>query len=96
MRKQKVEKLDNVISQYLKVLRIDKKLKQVRLINSWDEIIGRNVARATSKIFFKNRILFVYINSAIIRNELLMIKDELKKRLNEHAGEKMVDDIVIR
>ena len=96
MRRQKVEKLGDVISQYLKALRIDKKMKQVSLINSWEEIIGKNVARATSKIFFKNRILFVYINSAIIRNELLMIKDELKKRLNEHAGEKLVDDIVIR
>jgi predicted nucleic acid-binding Zn ribbon protein len=96
MRRQKVEKLGDVISQYLKALRIDKKVKQVSLISSWEEIIGRNVARATSEIFFKKRILFVYINSAVIRNELLMIKDELKKRLNEHAGENLVDDIVIR
>ncbi|MCK5823607.1 MAG: DUF721 domain-containing protein [Bacteroidales bacterium] len=96
MRRQKVEKLNDVISQYLKALRIDKKMKQVSLINSWEEIIGKNVARATSKIFFKKRILFVYINSAVIRNELLMIKDELKKRLNEQAKETLVDDIVIR
>ncbi|MBE9468288.1 MAG: DUF721 domain-containing protein [Bacteroidetes bacterium] len=96
MRRQKVEKLGDVISQYLKALRIDKKMKQVSLISAWEEIIGRNVARATNEIFFKKRILFVYLNSAVIRNELLMIKDELKKRLNEHAGENLVDDIVIR
>ena len=96
MRRQKVEKLSDIISMYLKALHIDKKMKQVRLINSWEEIIGKNVAGATNKIFFKNKILFVYIDSAIIRNELLMIKSELKIRLNEQAGEKLVDDIVIR
>ena len=96
MRKTNTQSLGEVIDEYLKVLKIDKRLKEVQLINSWEEIIGKTIARSTKDIFIKNRKIFIIVQSSVIRNELLMIKEGLLKALNDKAGEKIIDEVVIR
>lgn len=96
MRRSNVENINEIVSQLLKELQIDHKLKEVRLINSWNEVLGANIARATSKLFIKHRVLFVYLKSPVVRNELMMLKSGIITSLNEKVGEKIIDDIVFR
>ena len=96
MRKKNTQKLDEVIQEYLKALNIDNKLKEVQLIKSWDDIVGRTIARATQNIFVKNRKLYIQLSSSIIRSELFMIRDGLKKTLNNHVGEEVIDEIILQ
>lgn len=96
MRRSNVENINGLVHQLLKDLGIDQKLKEVRLISSWNELLGNNIARATSKLFIKNRVLFVYLTSAVVRNELMMLKTGIIKSLNDKAGEKVIDDIVFK
>jgi len=96
MRRSSVQNINDVVNQLLKDLNIDQKLKEVRVMNSWNEVLGNNIAKATSKLFIKNRVLFVYLKSAIVRNELMMLKSGIIKSLNEKAGESIIDDIVFR
>ncbi len=96
MRRSNTQNISDVVSQLLKELHIDHKLKEIRLINSWEEILGKNVARATTNIFIKNRILFVSLKSSVVRNELMMLKTGIIKALNEKAGETLVDDIILK
>ena len=49
MRRQNTEPLKAVIDRYLKAIGADKKLKEIRLVQQWEEIIGRNIARATDE-----------------------------------------------
>ena len=96
MRKKNTEKIGDVIKEYLKALKIDDKLKEVQLIKSWDEVVGKTIARSTHKIFIRDRKLFVTLNSSVIRNELFMLRDGLKKALNDKVGEKIIDEIILR
>ncbi len=96
MRKKNTQKLDEVIKEYLKALKIDDKLKEVELIRSWDDVVGKTIARSTKKIFINNRRLFVYLNSSVIRNELFMLREGLKKALNDKVGESIIDDIILK
>ena len=96
MRRSNTQNINDLVNQLLKELKIDHKLKEVRLINSWNEVLGNNIARATSKIFIKNRVLFVYLNSPVVRNELMMLKSTIIKSLNDKVGEKIIDDIVFK
>ena len=96
MRRSNVQNIGDVVDELLKSLNIDKKLKEVRLTNSWSELLGKNVARATTKVFIKNRVLFVYLNSSVVRNELMMLKSGIIKALNERAGENLIDDILLK
>ncbi len=96
MRKNNTQKIDDIVNEYLKALNIDGKLKEVRLIRSWDEVVGKTIARSTREIFIKDRKLFVKLNSSIIRNELFMLRDGLKKALNDRAGEILIDEIILK
>jgi len=96
MRRKNTQKLHEVIEKYLESLDIDNKLKEVRLIRSWKNVVGTLIARKTDRIFIKEGKLFVYMSSSIARNELAMVKDSLVERLNRHAGAQVIKDIILR
>ena len=96
MRKKNTQKIDEVVKEYLKALKIDDKLKEVKLIKSWEEVVGKTIARSTNNIFINNRKLFIKLNSSVIRNELFMLREGLKKALNDKAGEEIIDEIILK
>jgi hypothetical protein len=96
MRKNNTQPIGEVIREYLKNTHIDKKLKEVKLISSWEEAVGKTVANATKNMYIENRILYIHIRSSVIRGELTMIKTPVIKRLNQLAGGDVIDDIVLR
>lgn len=96
MRKKNTQKVDEVIKEYLKALKIDDKLKEVQLIRSWESIVGKTIARSTENIYIRDRRLFVHLKSSVIRNELFMLRDGLKKALNDTVGDSIIDDIILK
>lgn len=96
MRRKNTQKLGEVISKYLEALDMDGKLKEVRLIKAWEDVVGSLIARKTDRIFIKDRKLFVYMNSSIARSELYSVRQSLVERLNSQAGGQVIDDIVMK
>ena len=96
MRRSNTQKLQEVIKEYLQQSKIDKKLLEVQLINSWEEIVGKEIARRTDKIYIKNNKLFAHFRSSVVRNELLMHRETIRTRLNEKAGEELIKEIVLK
>jgi len=96
MRKSQTLNISEIISSILKANGLEDKLAETRLIQSWEELLGKSVARLTKTLYIKNRILFVSLNSSVVRNELTMIKKDILIRLNEKAGKCVIDDIILR
>jgi len=95
MRRNNTRSISEVISEYVEAFRLKGKLSEVKLINSWSEIIGEKIAKRTLELKIQNRKLFVKIQSSIIRQELMMIRTELVKRLNAKAGESVIDEMIL-
>jgi predicted nucleic acid-binding Zn ribbon protein len=72
------------------------KLSEIAVINSWEEIVGKAISSRTTKIFIKDHILYVHLNSSVVRNELLMLREALREKLNKNAGSEVIIDIVLR
>jgi predicted nucleic acid-binding Zn ribbon protein len=96
MRRSKTISLAEAVKDYIKEMNLDVKLSEVGVINSWEEIVGKAISSHTSKIYFKDHILYVHLNSSVVRNELLMLRQVLKNKLNEKAGSEVVKDIILR
>jgi predicted nucleic acid-binding Zn ribbon protein len=96
MRKSQTQKISAVISECLRELNIDRKLKEVSLVSQWEELMGKTVAVRTDRIYIRNRTLYLHVTSAILKNELIMMRNQIIERLNENAGEKLIESIVIR
>lgn len=96
MRYKNEMKLGDAIRAYLKALGFDKKLKERELINSWEEIMGKSVSDATDRLSIYNEVLFIYLNSSIVRHELQMMKGALIEALNKKVGERIIKNIVLK
>ena len=96
MRKSNTQTIASVIKDYLKEAQIEGKLKEVQVVNSWEELVGKTIARRTNRIYIKNGKLYLHMNSSIVKNELLMFREGIIERINTNAGEEIVKEIVIR
>jgi len=96
MRKSQTQNIAQIISTILKANGLEDKLAETRLIQAWEELLGKSVARLTKGMYIKNRTLFVNLGSSVVRSELTMIKKDLLIRLNEKAGKCVIDDIVLK
>ena len=96
MRRSKTISLAEAIGDYIREMHLDVKLSEVGVINSWEEIVGKAISSRTSKIYIKDQVLFVHLNSSVVRNELLMLRQTLKDKLNEKAGREVIKDIVLK
>ena len=96
MRRSNTQTIASVIKDYLKEAQIEGKLKEVRVVNSWEELVGKTIARRTNKIYIKNGKLYLHMNSSIVKNELLMHREGIIERINTNAGEEIIKEIVLR
>jgi predicted nucleic acid-binding Zn ribbon protein len=96
MERANIRKIRDVLQQFLRENRLDVKLKERQLIESWEELMGKTISRSTKKIYIKDGKLFVVISSSVIRNELHMLKQEIVKKLNEKAGEDIISELVLK
>ena len=71
------------------------KLAETRLVNSWKGMMGASVARFTENIYIKKRILYVKLTSSVLKSELMMCRELLINNLNEEAGRRVIDDIML-
>ena len=96
MRRSKTISLAEALQDYIKEMNLAGKLSEAGVINTWEEVVGKAISSRTSKIYIKNHVLYVHLNSSVVRNELLMLRETLREKLNEKAGSEVIKDIVIR
>lgn len=96
MRKTNTQKLSDVLKSYVQENNLERKLSELDLIKSWESVIGKAVARYTQNLHIRNETLFVETTSPVVRNELLMMKEEIRVRLNEIVGAEIVKTIVFK
>ena len=96
MRRSKTEKISSLIKGYIKENQLEQKLGEVDIISSWEDLLGKTVARYTESLNITNKTLFVKMSSSVVRNELFMMKEEIRKRLNEKSGQEIIKEIVFK
>lgn len=96
MRKSNTQSISSVLKSYVQENNLERKLNELDLIKSWESVMGKTVSRYTGNLYIQNSTLFVETTSPIVRNELLMMKEEIRVRLNEVVGEELIKAIVFR
>ncbi|WP_318347837.1 DUF721 domain-containing protein [Aquipluma nitroreducens] len=96
MRKSNAQSISSVLKSYVQENNLERKLNELDLIKSWESVMGKTVSRYTGNLYIQNSTLFVETTSPIVRNELLMMKEEIRVRLNEVVGEELIKAIIFR
>lgn len=96
MSKKEEKPLKDLVNQMLRAYGLGDRLDEMSLVKSWEEIVGKMIAKHTSEIYFKSGTLYVHLDSAPLRQELSYAKTKLIEQLNEKAGKQMVKEIHLR
>ncbi len=86
--------LGQAIKELLKAYQLEDKMQEVKLINSWESVVGKMIAKHTLSIRLKNRKLFVKMDSAAMTNELSYSKTKMIQALNQAAKGDLIDEII--
>lgn len=97
MKKKNAQTLSEALSDFFNEnSELKTKMAERRAIEGWEEVLGSGVAKYTRKIYFRRDILYVHLQSAVLRAELLMCKERLIQKLNSHARMPVIRDIIFR
>jgi len=96
MRKSNLIKLGDAISQLFKEEKLDEKYSIFAIRNGWEGIVGKTIAKHTTQINYAQNILFVSIDSPIVRNEALYAKQEIIEKVNRFVGKRLIKELVLK
>ena len=88
-----IKSLGDSLQDLFKNLGLDKKVGEYRLLGSWSDIVGSEIAQVTSAERIDNLILFVRVQSGPWRNELIMRKGDILRKIRQEFGNQIINDI---
>lgn len=91
--KDKDQSINAAIDKFLKAYNLDGRMKDFDIINGWEEMMGKAISVRTEKIYIRNRILHLKMNSSVMRDELLFGKQVIIDRVNQKAGTQYIVDV---
>lgn len=96
MKRTSAETIGQIIKNYLEAEKLDGKMNELRVAELWADVVGPGVNRYTINRYVKDGCLYVRLSSAPLRNELMLGRSILVKRLNEAVGHEVIKDIIFR
>ncbi len=69
--------------------------KEERVTSSWGRVVGSNIASYTTRLYMRDRKLYVGFSSSLVRSEFMRICSQVLYKLNGEVGEKYVIKIVV-
>lgn len=85
--------LGQIVGKIMKAYGLEKRMKEMDILKGWPEMMGVAVANRTTNLRINNRILYISMDSAVMREELLNGKQIILQRVNDFAGQKIIDDV---
>ena len=92
-RRSEATPLKDAMKEMFQKYRLSNKFNEMKLIGSWESIMGKPIASRTTKIFIKDKILFVKLSSAPLKNELLIAKKQILELLSKEGAKGVIEDI---
>ena len=97
MKEGKTKQIDELVDQVLRNMGLEQKFKEHEVCMIWPEVVGQMIASRTKSVRVMDGKLFVSFTSAVVRNEIMMVKEGLsserksRKRSGHRNDHKLMD-----
>jgi len=88
--------LKEAIEEMFRAYKLDFKFNETHLLTYWTEIMGKTIATRTTKLTIRNKVLYVQLTSAALKNDLNLSKTKVIALLNKAAGSEVLTDVVFQ
>ena len=86
--------IGEVLKELIETYRLEGKLNEIKVIHSWEKVVGKLVARYTRDLYIRNGRLFIKVDSPALKTELSYNASIIIERLNTEAGKKVIEEII--
>lgn len=96
MKKNNDTPIRELLQNYLEANQLKPKLTLVKIKEIWRMRMGTTVAEQTHEIRLVRKVLYLYITSSSLRQDLSIKRDQIKKMFNDALAENAIDEVVVR
>jgi predicted nucleic acid-binding Zn ribbon protein len=96
MRRSATRSIGDFLVDFVRESGIETRLKEVDAVGFWNELMGPVMIRYTRNARVSKGVLYVELTSSVVKAELMMMREELRKRINEKAGREIIFQIIFR
>lgn len=93
-RSHKEQSANDILGMLIKGYRLDTKLQELTIEETWKNVMGSGVANHTNSVFFKKHTLYVRFSSAVLREELSYKKEQIIAMLNNDMREEVIKELI--
>lgn len=86
--------LKQAIEQMINSYRLKGKMSEASLLGSWEQLMGPMIGKHTKDIQVRNRHLIVKLDSAALKQELIMMKSDIFEKIKREYPALEIKDIL--
>src|SRR6187551_4053238 len=93
-KKDEIQSVGSAIRSLLNSYNISGKFDEANLLNSWERLVGKPIAKRTKKLFIRNKVLFVEFDSPSMRHDFSLHKTHILELFRKQFGNGIITEIV--
>ena len=86
--------ISQAIQELLKSQHLKPKFDEASVVASWERIVGKAIAKRTKRIYVRNKVLFVELQSPSMKHDLGYHKSHMLELFRKEFGDGVVSEIV--
>ncbi len=86
--------ISQAIQELLKAQHLKPKFDEASVIVSWERIVGKSIAKRTKRIYIRNKVLFVELQSPSLKQDMGYHKTHMLELFRKEFGEGIISEIV--
>lgn len=87
--------IGQAINELLSSYHIKAKFDSANIVGSWERLVGKPIAKRTKKVFLKNKVLFVQIESASMKHDISLHKGHILEIFQKEFGSQAIQEIIL-
>jgi predicted nucleic acid-binding Zn ribbon protein len=92
--KNEFQSVGQAIRELLNSYRLSTKFDETQLITSWERIAGKPIAKRTKKLYIRNKVLFVELDSPSMKHDFSLHKTQVLDLFKKEFGSGIITDII--
>ncbi|MBL7858057.1 MAG: DUF721 domain-containing protein [Cyclobacteriaceae bacterium] len=90
-----IQSIGEAIRNLLNSYQLTSKFDEATLINSWEKLAGKPIAKRTKKIYIRNKVLFVELDSPSMKHDFAIHKQQVLEMFKKEFGGEVITEIIV-
>jgi predicted nucleic acid-binding Zn ribbon protein len=87
--------IGQAIQRLLSEYHIKSRFDEANVVASWERLVGKPISKRTKKVFVRNKVVFVELDSPSMKHDLQFHKNQILEIFRKEFGAETVADIVL-